>query len=96
MAARWTELFYLAPNGTLMAAPLTPASNGTTVEIGSPATLFPTNLLIYPGAGNFRQDYDVSHDGKRILMNIPVRDVFMPPITLILNWRAPSPSSSGR
>jgi eukaryotic-like serine/threonine-protein kinase len=96
---RWprdgTELFYLAPNGTLMAAPLTPASNGKTIETGSPVALFPTNLLIYPGAGNFRQDYDVSHDGRRILMNIPVRDVFLPPITVILNWRGPSRSSSG-
>jgi serine/threonine protein kinase/Tol biopolymer transport system component len=95
---RWpragTELFYLAPNGTLMTAPLMPASNGKTVEIGSPVALFPTNLLIYPSAGNFRQDYDVSHDGSRILMNVPMRDTFMPPITVILNWRRPSPSSS--
>jgi eukaryotic-like serine/threonine-protein kinase len=96
---RWprdgTELFYLAPNGTLMAVPVTPASNDDTIEIGSPVVLFQTNLLIYPGAGVFRQDYDVSHDGRRILMNIPVRDVFAPPITVILNWKGPSPSSSG-
>jgi dipeptidyl aminopeptidase/acylaminoacyl peptidase len=96
---RWprdgTELFFLAPNGTLMVAPVTPASNDETMKIGSPVALFQTNLLIYPGAGDFRQDYDVSHDGTRILMNIPMRDMVTPPITVILNWRRSSPSASG-
>jgi serine/threonine protein kinase/Tol biopolymer transport system component len=97
---RWprdgTELFFLAPNGTLMAAPVTPAVSNDTVTIGAPVALFPTNLLVYPSAGDFRQDYDVSHDGRRILMNIPMRDMAVPPITVILNWRPSSSRSAER
>jgi hypothetical protein len=91
---RWpreaSELFYLAANGTLMTAPLFRRKNGSAIEIGTPAALFATNLLVYPTAGSFRQEYDVAHDGSRVLMNVPGRDVAAPPITLILNWKGPT------
>ncbi len=40
------------------------------------------------------RDAQFSPDAKWIAYQ--ARDVFMPPITVILNWRGPSPSSSGR
>jgi hypothetical protein len=36
----------------------------------------------------FRQQYDVSLDGQRFLINVPVAEGSSSPITLVLNWTA--------
>jgi Tol biopolymer transport system component len=81
---RWrrdgTEIFYLAPDRKLMAVPV---KAGTTFEVGSPRPLFDTTLD--PMA--FRQEYAVSADGKRFLLNAPI-DTAAPPLTVVLNWPA--------
>ncbi len=84
---RWNrngrEIFYLAPNGTLMAA--TVDGSGTQFQVGATHPLFPirprtARLDAYP--------YDVSSDGRRILVN-NFLDELMPPISLIVNWHRP-------
>jgi Tol biopolymer transport system component len=77
------ELYYIAPDGHLMAAPIT--LRGAAVEPGTPVSLFPTGIL---GGGLDNQQgwqYDVARDG-RLLIN-RVIDSTASPITLIQHWR---------
>jgi Tol biopolymer transport system component len=85
--ARWRrderELFYRAPDGKLMVAPVRQASQG--LEFGTPAALFrisePQGIYSYP--------YDLSADGQRILTLVPghlAGDVAS--LNVILNWGA--------
>jgi len=88
--ARWSpdgkELFYVAPDGKLMAASIT--VKGATLEAGTPVALFQTRIVgggaNFPG---FRQQYDVAPDG-RFLVNVESESAA--PITLILDWK-PTP-----
>jgi Tol biopolymer transport system component len=74
---RWrpdgTELFYLSPEATLMAAPI--RTQGPTLEPGAPLPLFPARITgPFSGtAGNIRPQYDVSADG-RFLMNVTTEE----------------------
>jgi len=81
------ELYYLGPNGEMMAAPIT--ATGTTLEPGASVVLFPTR--IYGGGADNQQhwQYDVTRDG-RFLINT-VLDDNASPITLIQNWKPPLP-----
>jgi serine/threonine protein kinase len=89
--ARWRrdgrELYYIAPDGKLMAVPIT--MHGAAIEPGTPVALFQTR--IWGGGTNATQghQYDVSKDG-RFLLNSVVEDAAMAPITLLLNWN-PAP-----
>jgi Tol biopolymer transport system component len=91
IAPRWSadgrELYFLAPDGKMMAAPVT-ASNAT-FEAGAPQALFTTRLSRQPNSGIvvFRPQYDVSRDG-RFLIAQPVEESAASPITLILNWNS--------
>jgi Tol biopolymer transport system component len=80
------ELFYIALDGRLMAVPIQLASNGQSVQAGAPVPLFATHV---GGAlqGVNRQQYAVSPDGQRFLMNTITEDA-TGPITVILNWKA--------
>jgi Tol biopolymer transport system component len=85
---RWradgNELYYLAPDGTLMAAPI--AVRGATLESGRPVALFRTRIV---GGGtnvNVGMNYDIDRDG-RFLINTIVEGASASPITLLLNWR---------
>jgi len=77
------EIFYLAADNTLMAAPVGAAGSG--LDVGAPRALFRSRprpfvrLDAYP--------YDVSRDG-RFLVNSFVDEPIAPPITLVLNWTA--------
>jgi len=81
------ELFYIALDGRLMAVPIRLASNGQSVEADAPVPLFPTRV---GGAvqGTNKQQYAVSADGQRFLMNTIVGEAMTSPITVILNWKA--------
>ena len=76
------ELYYLAPDGAMMAAPVTVA--GVTLAPGAPVALFPTR--VYGGGVDIAQgrQYDVTRDG-RFLINT-VLDEAAAPITLIQHW----------
>jgi serine/threonine protein kinase len=71
------EIFYLGLDNRLMAVPVTPQPNGT-LEAGRPTALLP----IPPGSG-----YEVTRDGLRILIRMPLGRATTPPITIIQNWK---------
>jgi Tol biopolymer transport system component len=78
------ELYYVAPDGSLMAVPI--AGSGTKLTPGTPVRLFQPRIYGGGNAANFYlQQYDVSKDG-RFLVNISVGEAVATPITLILNW----------
>jgi len=86
---RWSsdgrELFYIAPDGYLMAVPM--GTDAGSSGIGKPVRLFKARLA--PFSAISRQQYVVSKDGQRFLM-IATDDVPTPPISLILNWKNPA------
>jgi Tol biopolymer transport system component len=73
------ELFYIAPDGTLMAVDV---KAGAMLEPGIPRKLFSTGL----GPPTDDQ-YAVTADGQRFLVLMPV-DTAPPTITVVLNWTA--------
>jgi Tol biopolymer transport system component len=89
--ARWPkdgkELFYMSLDGKLMAAPITFTSDGRSIDVGKPVALFAPTLAggAFPTGG--KQQYTVSPDGKRFLMNVTVEEQTTMPITLILDWK---------
>ncbi len=78
------QLYYIAPDGHLMAAPI--ASSGTALQPGLPTALFQPRIALggTPVVG-FRQQYDVAPDG-RFLINVSVDESSAAPITVITNW----------
>jgi Tol biopolymer transport system component len=77
------ELYFIAPDGKLMAVPIT--SGDMTIDAGAPAALFPSRV---PGGGSpnfFKHQYAVSPDG-RFLLNQLVEEPSSLPITVIVNW----------
>jgi Tol biopolymer transport system component len=91
MQPRWSrdgkELFYLAPDGTLMAVEVkTTAAKapGAKLEAGMPRPLFATGLQ--PRTGY--DQYAVAPDGRRFLLNVPIPTPTQPPIGVIVNWSA--------
>jgi eukaryotic-like serine/threonine-protein kinase len=89
--ARWQkegkELFYMSLDGKLMAAPITFTSGGQSIDVGKPVALFAPTLAggSFPTGG--KQQYTVSPDGKRFLMNVTVEEQTTMPITLIFDWK---------
>ena len=73
------ELFYLSPDGTLMA--VTIRSNGG-LEVGTPTMLFRTSTTKDAPAVNF----EVAPDGQRFLIAEVVSQPSRSPITVQLNW----------
>jgi eukaryotic-like serine/threonine-protein kinase len=76
------ELFYLSPDRQLMSVDVNSA--GATFEASSPKALFQTQVDV----ANISNRYDVSPDGQRFLMSLPVENTISPPITVITNWLA--------
>jgi Tol biopolymer transport system component/tRNA A-37 threonylcarbamoyl transferase component Bud32 len=73
------EIFYLAPDGTMMAVPVESGDNF--FRPLPPKPLFQTRLR----PTRFR-DYDVTPDGKHFILNITLADNGNEPITVIVNW----------
>jgi serine/threonine protein kinase len=73
------ELFYLSPDGTMMAATL---SRGPTLQASSPIELFHGGALT---SGSY-PTYSVSSDGQRFLMIDPVGDPHADRLTVITHW----------
>ena len=78
---RWrgdgAELFYLSPDGKIMALGVMP---GPEFRAGAPAPLFQTPSGAIVG--------DVTADGKRFLLVTPVGPSASAPFTVVLNWTA--------
>jgi Tol biopolymer transport system component/DNA-binding winged helix-turn-helix (wHTH) protein len=84
---RWggnNELFYIALDGQLMSVPIHYSQDGREIRPEPPVSLFATRV---GGAvhSNDRQQYVVSNDGKRFLMNTLTE--VSSPISVILNWK---------
>jgi Tol biopolymer transport system component len=82
-AGKSSELFYIAADQRLTAVRVTPGANGTLV-LGTPVPLFRTEL---DSSFLLRQQYVVSPDGQRFLLNAATDAIDPPSITLILNWK---------
>jgi dipeptidyl aminopeptidase/acylaminoacyl peptidase len=84
------ELFYVATDGHMMAAPIAVGSNDQ-LEAGAPVALFVVQLAsgasIFGPGGSARSQYAVTVDA-RFLMNVAVDETNLPPIVVVLNWDA--------
>jgi serine/threonine protein kinase len=76
------ELYYIGPDGQMMAAPI--ASAGAGFDPGAPIKLFQTRILGGGQDNGQNRQYDVSRDG-RFLINTILGDA-VSPITLLQNW----------
>jgi dipeptidyl aminopeptidase/acylaminoacyl peptidase len=90
IAPRWRrdgrELYYIAPDAKLMAVAIRGES---TLEAGQPAALFQTNIHEAGGyVTSDKQQYDVTADGQRFLINTPEEGSASAPLTVVLNWPA--------
>lgn len=89
---RWNpngrELFYIAPNGALMAVPVTFSADGQSAQIGTSSALFTPPIVRNVAEGTRGQQYAVSDDGLRFLIaTVPTVNS---PIQVIRNW-SPGP-----
>jgi hypothetical protein len=88
-APRWSpdgkEMFFVSPDGKLMAASFDAA--GTIPKISLPRPLFPASRVQleegYPGTA--ASNWDVTPDG-RFLMLLPVSERDATSLTVVLNW----------
>ena len=84
-SARWRrdgkELFYIAPDGTMMGVPVI---RTTPIEFGKPAALFQFFTNQGPSTA---PPYDVTADGQRFIVSAVVRRTD-PSIQVLLNWPA--------
>jgi hypothetical protein len=79
-------LYYLAPDGRLMAVSVAASPDGKTLNLGVPVPLFPTRLATGASVIPGRAQYAVAPDG-RFLLNTIVDDTAPSPITVVVNWR---------
>ena len=75
------ELFYREPSGRFMAVPVTVRDGA--LEAGAPHPLFELRANSTPGT-----QYDVTADGQRFIVSVPVQAEGASPLTLVLNWPA--------
>src|SRR5580658_2257585 len=78
------EIFYIAPNGILMAVPV---SSAGTFAAGNPAPLFRTQLRAQVSSTD-QFSYDVTRDGQRFLVNRYAKPAQVAPLHIILNATA--------
>jgi Tol biopolymer transport system component/tRNA A-37 threonylcarbamoyl transferase component Bud32 len=69
------ELFYMGPDSSLMAVPV--SASGAAFQPGTPAALFKAPLS---------STWDVTADGKRFLFPIPSGEATQTPFTVVQNW----------
>ena len=85
---RWSrdgrEVYWIAPDAKLMAAPIT--VSGNSVEPGTPVVLFQTRIFLGGLEEPHRGQYAIAPDG-RFLINTVLDDAASPPITVVQNWQ---------
>ncbi len=75
-----SELFYMTTDGRIMSAAIRPTAGGN-IEPGQPQMLFQTRPV--PQSWNL---YDVTPDGQRFAVNIPLEWTAAAPITVVTRW----------
>jgi serine/threonine protein kinase len=92
---RWNkngaEIFYLSPDKKMMAASVKLSPDGQSLEARTPVALFPVSIAAGPLFGLDKQQYAVTSDGQRFLVNLAADEGTISPITLIYNWKQPKP-----
>jgi hypothetical protein len=78
------ELYYLASDRSLMAVPVDGTS--ATFEAGAATRLFETRMSTLPNTSHTRNQYDVTPDGQRFLINQPFGETAASLITVVVNW----------
>jgi Tol biopolymer transport system component len=78
------EIFYVAPDGVMMAVPVESGENF--FRPGVPKPLFQTRLDLDPILTTDLRQYDVTADGQRFLLNQRLPDNPDAPITVVVNW----------
>ena len=78
------ELFFLAPDGQLMAAPV---SVGASLEAGSPVELFHTHRRPHVSSTDIFS-YDVTSDGQKFLINTKLDNPKFTPPSVLLHWNS--------
>jgi len=79
------ELVYLSRKGTFTAVPV--SVEGSAVRLGPATSLFHAPLVGSSSVGTLaRNQYDVTSDGQRFLVNVPAADPSTMPITVVVNW----------
>jgi hypothetical protein len=84
-AADGRELFYVTPDGTMMAVPV--EAVGATWRTGSPVELF-RGAHFRHREGSLGRHYDVTPDGRRFLMLRSAVDARAPHFVMVQNWTA--------
>jgi len=77
------ELFYLTPDGMLMSAAVKPRP---TFEFGPPQSLFTTSLRFPTRYSTWMNQYAVSRDGQRFLLNCCLPEAEQGAITAVIPW----------
>jgi len=81
--AKWRgdgkELFYLTPEGTMMAVDVRP---GAPLDLGTPRPLFTTRLR----PNTALDQYVVTADGQRFIIMEPPADTPLDALTIVTNW----------
>jgi Tol biopolymer transport system component len=72
------EVYYMAPDGTLMAAEVVKSGDG--LEIRTPKALFRAPV--------YSRFWDVTADGQRFLFPVPVGGTVPKPFRMVLSWTA--------
>ena len=80
------ELFYTSADGWLTAVAFSSDSPG------APKQLFAMHVA--PSLPPYMSNYNVTPDGQRFLLKVPVRDVSSTPIHILTDWRAGRHKSS--
>ena len=79
------ELYFIALDGKLMAVSI---ASGATFSAGTPQTLFQTRIYGLIPSSYLTQQYDVTPDGQRFLINVDATDTNAAPLTVVLDWTA--------
>ena len=78
------ELYFLDPQGRMMAATIT--VTGATVVPGAPVPLFATKIFGVAAGSDTGLQYAVARDGRFLINTVLEMNSSAAPITLILNW----------
>jgi len=76
------ELYFISPDDWLNAAPV--ARRGSSLELGGAKRLF----RIAAKFTTLRNRYAVGADGSRFLVDTPMSEDALVPLTVIVNWRS--------
>ena len=76
------ELYYMTPDGSLMAVTI---ESGSTLSFGKPVSLFVARIP-FGGIGDDKNNYVPTRDGQRFLVNTLPDDARQQTMVLVLNW----------